>query len=86
MNENAFLVKLNSKDNLEYLESIGYDNIQNITFDNLRIKVVVIDDSKNIIMPISVTCLAALKIKPLDFEKFRMTHESNVFDCDNLEC
>jgi len=85
MKGNAFLVKLNSKENLEYLSSIGYDNLQNITFDNLRVKVIAVDTEKGFFLPISVTCLAGMQIKPLDFEEFKQTVEEKSFSCNGLE-
>lgn len=85
MKNNAFLLKLNSQENLKYLEKAGYENIQNISFDNLRVKIVVVDEYEKKILPISVTCLAAINKKPLNFEEFRVINEVNTC-CDNLEC
>lgn len=86
MKGNAFLVKLNSKENLEDLVSIGYDNVQNITFDNLRVKVIAVDTAKEFFLPISVTCLAGLQIKPLDFEEFRQSFLADYSSGNDLEC
>ena len=86
MKGNAFLVKLNSKENLEYLVSIGYDNLQNITFDNLRVKVIAVDTEKEFFLPISVTCLAGMQIKPLDFEEFRQNTLVDYSSSNDLEC
>ena len=85
MKGNAFLVKLNSKENLEYLTSIGYDNLQNITFDNLRVKVIAVDTEKEFFLPISVTCLAGMQIKPLDFEEFRQNTLADYSSSNGLE-
>ena len=85
MKKNTFLLKLNSKENLKYLERAGYENVQNITFENLRVKIVVVDDFEKTIMPISVTCLAAINQKPLNFEEFRVINEVNN-SCEDLEC
>ncbi|MBR2969460.1 MAG: hypothetical protein IKC49_00195 [Clostridia bacterium] len=85
MKGNAFLVKLNSKENLEYLSSIGYDNVQNITFDNLRVKVIAVDTAKEFFLPISVTCLAGIQIKPLDFEEFRQSVLADYSSSNDLE-
>ncbi len=85
MKKNTFLLKLNSQENLKYLEKAGYVNAQNITFENLRVKIVVIDEFEKTIMPVSVTCLAAINIKPLNFEEFRVINEVNN-SCDDLEC
>ncbi len=85
MKGNAFLVKLNSKENLEYLSCIGYDNLQNITFDNLRVKVIAVDTAKKFFLPISVTCLAGLQIKPLDFEEFRQSVLADYSSINDLE-
>lgn len=82
MKNKSFLLKLNSKENLEYLEMAGYKNIQNITFENLRVKIVVIDEYEKTIMPISVTCLAAINVKPLNFEEFKVVNDVN----QSLEC
>lgn len=85
MDKNTFLLKLHSKEDLQYLISAGYDNIQNISYENLRVKIVVVDDTKKIIMPISVTCLAGMKIKPVDFNDFRIINELNASSCEGLE-
>ena len=86
MKGNALLVKLNSKENLEYLVSIGYDNLQNISFDNLRVKVIAVDTEKEFFLPISVTCLAGMQIKPLDFEEFRQNTLVDYSSSNDLEC
>lgn len=74
------LVKLtNSKEGqefIEYLESNGLTNVHNITFDKLRIKVLVVD--KNEFFSVNATCLAALAscgIKPISIKDFKMSNE-----------
>ncbi len=76
------LVKLvNNKEGeefIEYLESNGLLNVHNITFDKLRIKVLVID--KNEFFSTNVTCLAALAscgIKPISTDEFKTKFETD---------
>lgn len=61
------LVKLNEKketeDFFKFLEKNGYKNIQNISYESLRIKVVVID--RNQFFATNTTCLAAAATKGL---------------------
>jgi len=75
MQRKQFLVKLPNeiKGNkfIKYLEKHGFINVHNVTFDSLRVKVLVIDDKK--FFSTNVTCLAALascNIKPMTIEDF----------------
>ena len=86
MEKNTFLLKINSNDNIKYLEREGYENVQNISFDGLRVKVVVVDEMKKTFSAISVTCLAAINIKPLNFEEFKVINEVNNSLNDGLGC
>ncbi len=70
------LVKLNNakegNEFIEYLEQNGFDNIHNLSFENLRIKVIGVTDKK--FGAVSVTCLAALassKIYPISVDEFK---------------
>ena len=86
MKKNAFLLKINSNDNIKYLEIAGYTNIQNVSFEGLRAKVVVVDEMEKIFRPISVTCLAAINIKPLNFEEFKVINDVNNSLNDGIGC
>ena len=86
MNKNSFLLKVNSEENILFLEEVGYENVQKITYDNMRTKVVVVDESEKSFMPISVTCLAGIAgtgVKPINFEEFRVINEINNIGVDD---
>ena len=85
MKKDTLLLKLNSEENFNYLEKSGYENIHKISFENMRVKVIVVDMCEKKILPISVTCLAAMKIKPISFEEFREIDEANN-SCEDLGC
>jgi len=75
MQRKQFLVTLPNKDKgdkfIEYLESKGFLNIHKISFDELKIKVLVVDVKE--FFPVNVTCLSALAscgIKPIGVEDF----------------
>lgn len=77
------LVKLtNSKEGkefIDYLENNGFINIHNISFDSLRVKVIVVDTDK--FWSTNITCLAAVAscgIKPISIEEFK-----NIIDLKN---
>ena len=77
-----YLVKLNNakegNEFIEYLEQNGFDNIHNLSFESLRIKVIGVTDQK--FGALSVTCLAALagsKIYPISVEEFKNWFNSN---------
>ena len=83
------LVKLanhkEGKEFIEYLECNGLFNVHNITFDKLRIKVLVVD--KNEFFSTNITCLAALSscgIKPISVDKFVKRFEKQTEVTKNL--
>ena len=70
------LVKLNNEKEgnefIEYLEQNGLINVQKILFQDLRIKVIVVDNEK--FWATNATCLAALagsKIYPISIDEFK---------------
>ena len=69
------LVKLIGKNEgdafIKFLENNGFSNIQNLSYDRLKIKVLVVD--KKEFFGTNVTCLSALAmfgIKPIDTKQF----------------
>ena len=75
MQRKQFLVKLQDQsegDNfIQYLENNGYSNVHNVSYDSLRIKVLVVD--KNVFFSTNATCLAALSqsgIRPIGVDDF----------------
>jgi len=76
------VVKLNNAKEgdefIKYLEQNGFINVHNLSFENLRIKVIGVGDQK--FGALSVTCLAALassKIYPISVEEFKNWFNSN---------
>ena len=76
MQRRQLLVKLSNKADgenfIEFLENNGLINVHNISYDSLRIKVLVVDDKE--FFSTNVTCLAALascNIKPITIEEFK---------------
>ena len=84
MEKNSFLLKVDKEEDIKYLERYGYENVQNVSFDRLRAKVLVIDEMGKTFLPISVTCLAAMNIKPLNFQEFKVINELNNSQNDDL--
>jgi hypothetical protein len=87
MQRKQLLVKLTNKNEgdefINYLLDEGFKNIHNITFDNLRIKVIVVDS--NVFFSPNATCLAGLSscgIKPISVCKFKEIYEAT--NADNL--
>ena len=81
MQRKQFLVKLQDENEgnqfIEYLEYNGLVNVHKVSFDSLRIKVLVIDDKK--FFSSNVTCLAALAscgIKPIGTDEFKAKFEA----------
>lgn len=69
------LVKLTNKNEgdsfIKFLENNGFSNIQNLSYDKLRIKVLVVD--KKEFFGTNITCLSVLAmfgIKPIDTKHF----------------
>jgi len=82
MQRKQFIVKLeNEKEGnrfIKYLEHNGFNNIHNVSFNRLKIKVLVIDNS--IFFPTNATCLAALssqRIKPISTDEFKAEFEAD---------
>lgn len=86
MDKNSFLLKINSQENIDYLEDNGYENVQKISFENMRAKVVVVDELEKSFNAISVTCLAGMNIKPINFEEFKVINTINNCGADDLGC
>ena len=84
MKNNSFLLKVTSDENIKYLERAGYKNAQNISFDGLRVKVVVVDEFSKSFYAINITCLASLNGKGniLNFEEFKVINDVNTSCCD----
>ena len=69
------IVKLNNKEEgeifIQQLEKFGLKNVHHITFENLRIKVLVVTHTE--FFSINTTCLAALVssgIKPISVDEY----------------
>ena len=83
MQRKQFLVKISNEIEgnkfIKYLEDEGFENIHKVTFDKLRVKVLVIDGKT--FFSTNTTCLAALascKIKPLSIEDFLNIYNLNM--------
>ena len=83
MKRKQFLVKLSDEEQgnkfIEFLENEGFVNVHNISFEGLKVKVLVVDDEK--FFGTNVTCLAALankNIKPITIEEFIVKYKSNL--------
>ncbi len=70
------LVRLENKKSgekfIKFLEEKGFSNVQNLTFDNLKVKVLVVDS--DVFFSTNVTCLASLSscgITPIRIEEFK---------------
>lgn len=88
MQRKQFLVKLQDENEgnqfIEYLEYNGLVNVHKVSFDSLRIKVLVIDSKK--FFSTNVTCLAALAscgIKPISVNDFKASNElkTDIINC-----
>ena len=76
--ENYFLLKVNSDDNIYYLEQIGYLNVQDLKFDDLKVKVVVVNDDEKIFHTLQLRhSVDVQKHKTLNFEEFRVLNDVN---------
>ena len=83
MQRKQFLVKLSDEEQgnkfIKFLENEGFENVHNISFEGLKIKVLVVGDEK--FFGTNVTCLAALankNIKPITIEEFIVKYKSNL--------
>lgn len=81
MQRKQYLVKLSNEIEgnqfIKYLENNGFDNVHNIDFERLRIKVLVVDGKS--FFSTNVTCLAALagcQIKPISTNDFMSIYKS----------
>ena len=86
MQRKQYLVKISNKNEgnkfIKYLEDEGFENIHKVTFDKLRVKVLVIDSKT--FFSTNTTCLAALascKIKPLSIKDFLNIYNLNIKKC-----
>lgn len=66
---------------IEYLENKGFENIHKVTFDKLRVKVLVI--SGKTFFSTNTTCLAALA-SPLSIDDFMNIYNLNMENCITL--
>ena len=81
MQRKQYLVKLDNATNgnnfISYLEKNGFKNLQNLNYEDLRIKVLVIDQNK--FFTTNVTCLSAaamVGIKPISIDDFKDEFEN----------
>lgn len=89
MQRKQFLVKLQNEEEgnrfIKYLEHKGLVNVHKISFNDLRIKVLVVE--YKIFFSTNVTCLAALAgcgLKPLSIEDFMKIYHFNMENCNTL--
>ena len=61
----------------DYLEAQGFNNIQNLDYESLSTKVLVVNDSEKYFFGINVTGLAAGKPKLISVEQFKKAYEQN---------
>ena len=80
MQRKQFLVKLKNEDEgnrfIKYLEYNGFVNVHKISFNDLRVKVLVAENKQ--FFSTNVTCLAALAgygIKPMSTDEFKSKFE-----------
>ena len=82
MQRKQYLVQLSeAKGNrfIKFLENEGFLNVHNIDFEDLKLKVLVVDDKK--FFGTNVTCLAVLSsknIRPISIEKFVAEYKANI--------
>ena len=83
------LVKLanpiEGNDFIEYLEDKGFENVHNLTFENLRIKVLVV--RKGEFFATNATCLAALAnsgVRPISVNEFKYKFEQHLDNTNTL--
>lgn len=81
MQRKQYLVKLENategKKFIKYLEVNGKRNVYNINYEDLRIKVLVVDEK--VFFSTNVTCLSAaaiIGIKPISIDEFKSEFES----------
>ena len=81
MQRKQFLVKLDNSNEgktfIDYLEDNGFINLQHLTYDKLRIKVLVINEKE--FFTTNVTCLSAatmIGIKPISINEFKEEFEN----------
>ena len=89
MQRKQFLVKMQDKNEgdqfIQYLESNGCQNIHNISYDTMRIKVVVINN--NVFFTTNATCLAAIAqagVHPISVAEYMATQQADIEECNNL--
>lgn len=89
MQRKQFLVKMQDKNEgdqfIQYLKSSGCENIHNISYDTMRIKVVVINDK--VFFTTNATCLAALAqagVHPMTVADYMSTQQADAEECNIL--
>ena len=76
--ENYFLLKINSDAHIQYLENVGYINVQKLKYDDLKVKCVVVNDDEKIFHTLQLRhSLDIQKNKLLNFEEFIAINDSN---------
>ena len=67
---------------IDYLVSLGYENYQNLKYDDLKLKYLFVDIDK--FFSASITCLAAACScgkRPISEEQFKSCFEKNEQEC-----
>ena len=89
MQRKQYLVKLENategKKFIKYLENNGKRNVHNINYEDLRIKVLVVDE--NVFFSTNVTCLSAaaiVGIRPISINEYKAEFESQFDNINSL--
>lgn len=76
--KNYFLLKVNSDDEIQELERAGYNNVQKLTFNDLKLKVVVVNEDKKLFHVLQLRYGVDFKNgNVLNFEEFRVINDVN---------
>ena len=76
--ENYVLLIVNSDDHIQYLEDMGYVNVQELKYDDLKVKCVVVHDDKKVFHTLQLRYAVDIqKDKVLNFEEFKVINDVN---------
>lgn len=76
--ENYFLLKVNSDDHIQYLEDVGYVNVQELKYDDLKVKCVVVNEDEKVFHTLQLRhSVDVQKDKVLNFEEFKVINDVN---------
>ena len=67
---------------IEFLNCVGFENVKNISYQDLQVKVLIVDLDQFKFFPTNITCLAAAASvgkKAVEIEDFKCYVEENEF-------